>query len=102
MIPIKDATDESMVEVFKENIRYLAERWFKPVFNVIDYVASKVIGAYLKEAKVGIQLVEPCNRRENSTERAIRTFKNHFTSGLCIGDRNFPTILWCKLVQQVD
>ena len=98
--PIKDATNESMVAVFKENIEYLAERGFRPVFNIIDNVASKAIRAYLKEAKVGIQFVEPHNHRANAVERAIQTFKNHVISGLCIGNRDFPTILWSKLVDQ--
>ena len=50
--PIKNAADESMVAVFKENIEFQEERGFKPVFNVIDNIASKAIQAYLKEAKV--------------------------------------------------
>ena len=41
--PIKDTADESMVAAFKENIEYLEERGFKPVFNVIDNIASKAI-----------------------------------------------------------
>ena len=69
--PTKDATDESMVAAFKENFEYLAERGFKPVFNIIDNVASKAIWAYLKEVKVGLQLVEPNNHRANAAERAI-------------------------------
>ena len=98
--PIKDATDESMMTAFKENIEYLAEGGFKPVFNIIDNIASKAIRAYLKEAKVGLQLVEPNNHIANAGERVIQTFKNHFISGLCIGDREFPTILWSILVDQ--
>ena len=98
--PMKDAKDESMIKAFKENIEYLGERGFKPTFNIIDNVASKAIRAYLKKEKVGIQLVEPHNHRVNAAERAIRTFKNHFIAGLCIGDRKFPTILWSKLVNQ--
>ena len=50
--PIKDATDESMVAAFKENIEYLEERGFKPESNMIDNIASKAIRAYLKAAEV--------------------------------------------------
>ena len=101
-ITVKDPTDESTVEAFNKNIKYLAERGFEPVFNVIDNVVSNAIRSYLKEAKVGIQLVKPHNHREKFyRERAIQIFKDHFTtSELYIGVRNFPTILWCKLVQQ--
>ena len=78
-MPIKDATDEIMVVAFKENIEYLAERGFRPVFNIIDNVASKAIGAYLKEAKVGIQLVEQHNHSSaNAAERAIQTLEKTF------------------------
>ena len=82
--PIKDATDKSVVVAFKENIEYLSERGFKPVFNIIDNLVSKMTRAYLKQQKVGIQLVEPHDHRTNAAERAIQTFKNHFTSRLCI------------------
>ena len=60
-----------MVTTFSKNVEYLAERIVRPVFNVIDSVASKVTRAYLKQAKVGIQLVEPHDHRANAKERAI-------------------------------
>ena len=46
--PIKDATDQSMVATFSEDIEYLVERGFNPVFNTIDIVVSKAIWANLK------------------------------------------------------
>ena len=98
--PIIDAIGKSMVVAFRENIEYLAERGFKTVFNIIDNISSKAIQAYLKEAKVGLQLVEPNNHNANTTERGIQTFNNHFISRLCIGDRDFLTILWSRLVNQ--
>ena len=47
-----------------------------------------------------LRLVEPNDHRANAAERAVQTFKTHFISGLCIGDRDFPTILWSRLVNQ--
>ena len=35
-------------------------------------------------------------------EHAIRTFKNHFISGLCSVDQNFPVHLWCHLLDQAE
>ena len=49
-----------------------------------------------------MQAVEPHDHRVNAAERAIQTFKNHFVAGLSIGDKDFPTILWCKLIQQAQ
>ena len=37
--PIKDATNDTMVEAFKTNIKYLSSRGFKPVFNIMNNVA---------------------------------------------------------------
>ena len=49
-----------------------------------------------------MQLVEPHNHRVNVAERAIQMFKNHFIAGLSVGDKQFPMILWCKLIQQAQ
>ena len=53
-------------EAFKQNITYLAKRGFKPTFNVMDNVASAAVKAYLEEAEIGLQLVEPHNHRANA------------------------------------
>ena len=42
----------------------------------------------------------PYDHRVNAVEKAIQNFKNHTISGLCICDEAFPSILWCKLIQQ--
>ena len=44
--------------------------------------------------------MEPSNHRVNATERAIQTFKNHFISGLCTTDENWPLQLWDQLTHQ--
>ena len=45
--PVKYLKDKSIIETFKENITYLTKRGFKPVFNIIDNVASKSFKKYL-------------------------------------------------------
>ena len=46
-----------MVATFKDNIMYLTERGFKPVFNIIDNFLSKEVKKYLEEEKIRIQMV---------------------------------------------
>ena len=41
--PKKYAKSETIVDCFKQNITYLSKRGFKPVYNVIDNVATKAI-----------------------------------------------------------
>lgn len=46
------------------------------------------------------QFVEPSNHRVNTAERAIQTHKNHFTSGLCSTDVDWPLQLWDQMTLQ--
>ena len=98
--PTKEAKEETIVECFKKNITYLSKRGFKPVYNVIDNVATNAINTYLENENIKVQFVTPYNHRVNTAERAIQTFENHTISGLCICDEEFPSILWCKLIKQ--
>ena len=82
--PIKYAKAETIVECFKQNVEYLSKRGFKPVYNIIDNVATNAIKTYLKSENIEVQFVTPYEHRVNAAERAIQTFKNHTISGLCI------------------
>jgi hypothetical protein len=55
---------------------------------------------YLTEKGIDYQLALPHIHRRNNAEREIQTFKNHFISGLCSVDPNFPLRLWDKLLPQ--
>ena len=49
---------------------------------------------------VTYNLVQPGMNRRNAAERCIRTFKNHFVSGLISTDDIFPLHLWDWLLPQ--
>ena len=100
--PSKEAKAETIVECFKKNITSLSKRGFNPVYNIIDNVATKAIKTYLESKNLKVQFVTPYDHIVNAAERAIQTFKNHTISGLCIFDEAFPSILWFKLVQQLQ
>ena len=44
--------------------------------------------------------MEPTNHRVNAAERAIQTFNNHFISGLCSTDIEWPFQLWNTMTEQ--
>ena len=90
---IKYSKYDTMVGAFTNNVEYMSARGFKPECNVMYNAALKAIRSYLKKENIKFQLVEPHNNRAKASECAIQTFKNHFISGLCIGDKAFPTIL---------
>ena len=84
--PIKEAKSETIVDCFKKNITYLSKRGFKPVYNVIDNVATNAINTFLESENIKVQFVTPYDHSVNSAEREIQSFKNHTISGLCIYD----------------
>ena len=96
------AKAETIVECFEQNIKYLAKRGFKPVCNVINNVATNAIKTYLESEKIKVQFVTTCDHRVIATKRAIQTFKNHTISGLCVCDKEFLSILWCKIIKQAQ
>lgn len=100
--PISSTSDNSIINTFTENIKYLENRGFRPQHNIMDNVASHAIKKFLEKENIKFQLVEPHNHRVNAAERAIQTFKNHFISGLCTCDKDFPLQLWSRLVKQAQ
>ena len=68
-MPVTYTKNETIIDTLRTNTAYLKERGFKPRFNIIDNVASKVVQHYLeKEEEIKIQLVEPYNHRINAVE----------------------------------
>jgi hypothetical protein len=95
--PIPGLDSASILEAYKQNFEYLKKKGYKPILNVIDNQATKVIKAYLAPKQVSLQLVEPHNHRVNTAKRAIQMFKNRFIGALGTTDANFPIQLWTNL-----
>jgi hypothetical protein len=51
---------------------------------------------------IDYQLVPPHCHRRNAAERAMRTFKEHFVSGISSVDPSFPMHLWDRLLSQAE
>ena len=54
----------------------------------------------MQKQKTSFQLVPPHTHRANAAERAIQTFKAHFTAGLASVDPEFPVAEWDRLLDQ--
>ena len=63
---IKDATSETIMKSFKENIAYLAKRGFKPVCYVDANAATNAVKEYLKSEDINVQFFTPLDHREHS------------------------------------
>jgi hypothetical protein len=68
----------------------------------MDNEASAALKKCFTEKELNYQLAPPHCHRANATERAIRTFKEHFKSGLATVDPAFPIHLWDILLPQAE
>ena len=64
--------------------------------------ASTDLKTSLHKNNIQYQLFLPHNNRQNSSERAIRTFKNYLLANLAGADPNFPVSEWCQLLPQIQ
>ena len=101
-VPIKSTTTKDIMDAFTAVYNRLDTHGFKPTFAVADNQAATAIKAFMTSQDGRVQFVEPNNHRANAAERAIQTFKNHFISGLCTTDANFPLQLWNYLAEQAE
>ena len=100
--PLKSRHDNDTIQVYEDIYNMLKQRGQKPLLHWLDNEASKALKNFIKKEQTEYQLTPPHIHRRNAAKRAIRTFKNHFISGLCSVDKNFPLHLWCRLLDQAE
>jgi hypothetical protein len=98
--PLRNLCDESIMKAFDNIFQDLTSKGYKPTFNITNNQATTPIKAYLKTEDCKWKFIEPNNHQVNTAERTIQTFKNHFISGLCPTDCNWPLQLWDTLTEQ--
>ena len=98
--PIKSRTSLHINDAYQKMRKLLCSRGMTPSTHVLDNDCSKVLKEYMGEENEKFQLVPPHLHRQNATERAIQTFKNHIISGMVSTHKDFPLHLWCRLLPQ--
>ena len=88
--PMKKITDTEIVRAYAKLINYLIDKGMRPKFQILDNEASQALQKENFTRYFNFQLVPPHMHRRNAVERAIRTFKNHFVSGLFSAHTEFP------------
>ena len=76
----------------------LTNRGLKPSLHILDNECPNVLKTFTKEVKEKFQLFPPHIHCINSSERAVRSFKEHFISGLACTHNYFPLHIWCRLL----
>jgi len=99
---IPNRQETTLQKAFEDVVEYLDDRGCKPTLNVMDNECSKVVEKYIKKENIDIQFVPPHNHRANAAERAIKTVKEHFISGLATVHYDCPLQLWDQFLEQAQ
>jgi hypothetical protein len=99
-IAMKSKNGAEWVRAFDVVFDKMTAKGFKPTLQTMDNEASAALKNYFTEKEMSYKLVPPHCHRTNAAERAIRTFKEHFKSGLATVDLDFPAHLWDRFLPQ--
>ena len=99
---LKSRHGNDTIKAYEDIYNMLTQQGLKPQLYWLDNEASKVLKHFIDKEQIKYQLTPPHIHRRNAAEQAIHTFKNHFISGLCSVDKNFPLHLWCRLLDQAE
>jgi hypothetical protein len=99
-IPMPTKSGPDILTAYTTVVNTLIAAGLRPKLQRLDNECSGALQQFMATENIAFQLVPPGVHRANTAERAIRTFKNHFISGLCTTDPKFPLHLWDRLVPQ--
>jgi hypothetical protein len=102
LIPIKSRSKEELLHAYHEVYEWLLVRGFKPLLHKMDNETSHEVKKIIQGQQTRLQYTPPDMHRTNPAERAIRTRKNHFLSGIAGLPKSFPIANWCGLTEQCD
>jgi hypothetical protein len=102
VIAMKSHSASEWVKAYDTIHQELTVKGFKPKLQTLDNEASAALKVFITDNDVDYQLVPPHCHRRNAAERAIRTFKEHFVTGLSSIDPAFPLHLWDRLLPQAE
>ena len=79
---MKNRTDTSMIEVFKDVYKMQHQKGSNLSLHVLDNECSKAIKTFIADQQTAIQILESHNHRVNAAEVAVKTAKYHFIAAL--------------------
>jgi hypothetical protein len=83
-----------MVRAFDLLIQSLIIRGLRLLLKHLENESPLALRNYITDQGIYYQLAPPHIHRRTNVESAIQTFKNHFVTGPCSVDPNFPLKLW--------
>jgi hypothetical protein len=102
VVPMKSRSALERVKAYDSIHQELTVKGFKPKLQTLNNEASTALKNFFTVNDIAYQLVPPHCHRRNAVERAIRTFKEHFVTGLSSVDPSFTMHLWDRLLSQAE
>ena len=102
MEPLKNRQAMEITVAFNKIYNRLVKHINEPKLFIMDNECSNDLKLSILKNKNTYQLVPPNQHRRNAAEKAIRTFKNHFLSGLATCNSNYPIHEWDRLLPQCE
>ena len=99
-LPLKNRQSDTITAAWQTLHNKLTSAGVQPNTRILDNEASQDLKHAMTKSKTSYQLVPPHTHRANAAERAIQTFKAHFTAGLASLDPDFPVNEWDRLLEQ--
>ena len=100
--PIKSRKAADILVGYERCYQRLVDAGITPVLQRLDNEISTVLINSIKKKRLKYQVVTANDHRTNPAERAMRTFKEHFTAILNGTDKGFPAGLWDELLEQTE
>ena len=95
---LKTRTGLEFITSYHKLYSLLTNRGLKPSIHILENECTNVLIFFMREVNEKFQLVPPHNHRINSSEWAIRTFKEYLISGLSSTRKYFPLHLWSQII----
>jgi len=100
--PIKSRHRSNLLKAYDDVYSYLRVRGYRPQLHKLDNETSKDAEEFIAEQQAKVQYTPADMHRTNLAERAIRTWKNHFTATRAGTPSSFKMANWCKMTEQCD
>jgi hypothetical protein len=101
-VPLKSQSKEKFLRAYRLVYAYLTAQGFKLQLHRMDNKTSQDIKIFIHEENTRLQYTPFNIHRTNPAEQEIRTWKNHFLSGIAGLPKTFPITNWCCLTNQTD
>ena len=100
--PIKSRHRSQLLKAYDAVYAFLRVRGYRPQLHKLDNETSQEVEEFIAEQQSKIQYTSADMHRTNLAERAVRTWKNHFTATRAGTPPSFRMSNWCKMTEQCD